>query len=36
MKKTFFTKRKITTFYSKMEKHTIFEKNKDFLPNTHL
>ena len=45
MKKNFFTKRKIITFYSKMEKHKIFKKikifyrtlsfrkNKDFLPN---
>ena len=45
MKKKFFTKRKIITFYSEMEKHKIFEKikicyrtlsfrkNKDFLPN---
>ena len=26
MQKNFFTKRKIITFYSKMEKHKIFEK----------
>ena len=36
MKETFFTKQKIITFYSKMEKHKIFQKNKDFLPNTIL
>ena len=30
MKKNFFTKRKIITFYSKMEKHKIFEKIKIF------
>ena len=30
MQKNFFTKRKIITFYSKMEKHKIFEKIKIF------
>ena len=46
MKKIFFTKREIITFYSKIEKRKIFEKLKifyqtlyfrkikDFLPNT--
>ena len=36
MKENFFTKQKTITFYSKMEKHKIFQKNKDFLPNTIL
>ena len=32
LKNNFFTRRKIITFYSRMEKHKIFEKKKDFLP----
>ena len=37
MKKNFFTKRKIITFYPKMEKQKIFEKKKKiFLPNAIL
>ena len=33
LKNNFFTRRKIINFYSRMEKHKIFEKrNKDFLP----
>ena len=36
MKENFFTKRKIITFYSKIEKHKIFEKIKIFYQTLYL